>query len=74
MAKSNAKDIKDLIAKLTNEDKMKLFGKAPAGDAAGKDWTDEKLQAELIEKAYDARSESLSFDEWVKMKLPTLVR
>lgn len=43
-----------------------------ASEGAGKDLTDESVQTQLIETAYNTHPEELSFDDWVKMKLPTL--
>jgi hypothetical protein len=72
MAKSSAEEIRAGIAKLTAAQKNKLMGEAPASKAAGKLLTNDQVQAELIEKAYNAGPEALSFDDWVSMKLPTL--
>jgi hypothetical protein len=72
IAKSSAEEIRAAIAKLTAEQQNKLMGEAPASEAAGKLLTDEQVKVELIEKAYNAGPDGLSFDEWVRMKQPTL--
>lgn len=74
MTKSNAEEIKAGIEQLTPDQRKELMGEAPGDKAKGKLLTDEQVQAQLIEEAYcsDSASNSLSFDDWVQMKDPTL--
>jgi hypothetical protein len=72
MATSSTQEVRAGIAKLTAEQKKKLAIESAATEWTGKCLSDENLQAELIEKHYNALSVSMSFDDWVQMKFPTL--
>jgi hypothetical protein len=72
MMRTSAEGVKAAIAKLTPEQRNKLLVEAPASEQAGRILTDEQVPEDLIQKAYNAGSDSLSFDDWVSMKLPVL--